>query len=152
MLLTNKVKYFIYTGKCGGSQMVSSFRNNCDIFIDKLSVNIVKTRAGHEDEKTVMTVVCALNFTTLFVHIIFTVVNVWQNFSRLQVFFQMIVCSMLLSFYENMLLEDSHFFIKRSSSGKIIFCRPVSIDKIGSLCNHLYNPQTLDRYHSIHHK
>ena len=110
VLFACKVEYFIYTGKCSDWRMVACFRNNCDIFIDQLPVSITKITTGREDRKTVVTEVCALNFTLLFVHMIFSAVNVQQNFSRFQVFFQVIVCSMLLSFYGNM---DSHFFFKQ---------------------------------------
>ena len=60
--------------------MVACFRNNCDIFIDQLPVSITKITTGREDRKTVVTEVCALNFTLLFVHMIFSAVNVQQNF------------------------------------------------------------------------
>ena len=83
VLFTNKIEYYIYARKCGDSRVVTCFRNNHDIFIDRLPVSITKITTGCEDGKTVVIKVCAMNFSSLFVHIIFAVVSVQQNFSWL---------------------------------------------------------------------
>ena len=110
VFFTNKSQYFIFTGKCGNSRIVAHFRHNGDIFIDQLPVSITKITTCHKDVKYVVTTM-PFQF--------YTIVNVHQNFSWLQVFFQVIVCSILLMFYEYMLLEESHFFIKKCSKKKM---------------------------------
>ena len=83
MLSKNLVEYFIYTGKRSDLRMVTCLRNNCDIFIDNLSFGMMIIRTDHEDENSVPTEVCTLNSNLLFVHTVFAVVNVQQNFSWL---------------------------------------------------------------------